>query len=325
MFKKLRIAFLLVVLAMLSSLVAACGSSRTTSSATPTTTSASGPNCQRGSITFDGSTALYPLANTAANSYQDACPGATINSKQSGSATGLSEVAAGTVNSGLSDIFADPAKYPGLVDHQVAVVVFSVVLNGKVTGVSDLTSQQLVNIYTGKTTNWKDVGGPNLGIVTVSRSPGSGTRATFDQFVLNNGNISGPIGEKSDSASLVASQSSDLSAAVKGTPGAVGYVATFYAKQNGLHTIKIDGVSDDDANVKNNSYQFWNLEHMYTKGTPTGLTAAFINYVASDSPDIVTARRANGFLAISDMSPSAINAKQVTFTAMPSPAAMPTA
>jgi phosphate transport system substrate-binding protein len=326
MVKKSRIAFLLVALAMLSVLVAACGGENTTTGGgTPTTTAAAGPNCQNGSITFDGSTALYPLANAVANSYQDACSGATITAKQSGSGTGLSEAAAGTVDIGNSDIFADPAKYAGLTDHQVAVVVFSVVLNGKVTGVSNLSSKQLIDIYAGKTTNWKDVGGPDLGIVTVSRSPGSGTRATFDQYILNGGNANGPNIEAPGSGNLVAAQSSDLAASVKGTGGAIGYVATFYAKQNGLRTIKLDGVSDDDANVKNNSYKLWNIEHCYTKGTATGLTKAFIDYLGGNSAEVKSARQANGFLPISDLSSTAKDAKQVKFqSSTPTPAPTPT-
>jgi phosphate transport system substrate-binding protein len=306
MFKKSRIAFILVAIAMLSVLISACGSTDTGSgSSTPAaTTAAAGPNCQNGSLTFDGSTALYPLAKAVANKYQDACSGATITPKESGSGTGLKAASDNTVQIGNSDIFADPTKYTGLVDHQVAIVVFSVVINAQVTGVTNLTSQQLTDIYTGKTTNWKTVGGPDLPIVTVSRAAGSGTRATFDKYVL------GGATEQSGSSSLTASQSSDLSTAVKNTAGALGYVATFYAKQNGLTTIKIDGASDDDANVKDNSYKFWAIEHMYTKGTATGLAKAFIDYISGDSADVQAARQQNGFLALSFASSSAIAAHQ---------------
>lgn len=302
MFKKARVVFLLVALAMLSALISACGSSSTASSSTPT--AAAGPNCQKGSISFDGSTALYPLAKAVANKYQDACTGATITPKQSGSSAGLKSASDGTVQIGNSDIFADATKYPGLVDHQVAAVVFSVVLNSKVTGVTNLTTQQIIDIYSGKTTNWKDVGGPDLGIVTVSRATGSGTRVTFDTYVLNGGT------EATGSSNVIASQSSDLSKAVSDTAGSIGYVTTFYAKQNKLTTIKIDGVADDDANVKNNSYKFWNIEHMYTKGAATGLTQAFIDYISGNSDDVQSTRTSNGFLALSYLDPSATAAKQ---------------
>lgn len=272
----------------------------------PTTapTTASGPPCVTGSITFDGSTALYPLANAVATSYEKACQGATINVKQSNSNVGLSEVAAGTVDIGNSDIFANPTSYPGLTDHQVAVVVFSVVINSKVTGVRALTSQQLINIFQGKTTNWNLLGGPDLPIVVVSRPTSSGTRATFERFVLNGPTtVVGP-------ATLTSSTSSTVAQNVMQTDGAIGYVSTFYAQQNGLTSITIDGVSADLANVENNSYKFWNIAHMYTKGAATGLADAFITYMGSNSPDVVAARKADGFIALSDMSSSALSAKQ---------------
>src|SRR2546421_479544 len=181
MFKKSRIIFFLVTFAMLSALISACDSSSSSAH------TIAGQNCQKGSITFDGSTALYPLANAVASKYQDACSEATITPKQSESSAGLKAANDGTVQIGNSDTFADAKTYPALIDHQVAAVVFSVVLNPQVTGVTNLSSQQLIDIYAGTTTNWKDIGGPDLGIVRISRSVGSGTRATFEQYVLNGG------------------------------------------------------------------------------------------------------------------------------------------
>jgi phosphate transport system substrate-binding protein len=309
MFKRSRVAFLVVALVMLCALISACGGTTdnptpTPTSGSPTAAAAAGPKCETGSVTFDGSTALYPLANDVAGIYQDACNGATITAKQSGSGAGLQAAVDGTAQIGNSDIFADATKYPGLVDHQVAVVVFSVVINPGVTGVTNLSTQQLIDIYSGKITNWKDVNGPDKAIVTVSRKAGSGTRVTFDQYVLNGGT------EATGSGNLIADQSSDLSTAVKGTDGAIGYVGTFYAKKNGLTTIKIDGISDEDANVKNNSYKFWNIEHMYTKGEATGLAKAFIEYVAGDHDKVVASRQKNGFLALSFLDAAAKAAKQ---------------
>jgi len=302
MFRKSSITFLLLSFALMSTLMSACEDSSSSNSTKNTV--AKGLSCQNGKITFDGSTALYPLANALSKKYQDACEGATITAKQSGSGAGLTAVSGGNVQIGNSDIFADAKTYPGLVDHQVAVVVFSVVLNSKVTGVTNLTTQQLIDIYNRNITNWQDVGGPDLPIVTVSRTEGSGTRVTFDTYVLNGGT------EATGTFNLSAGQSSELVTKVKNVDGAIGYVTTFYAKTNKLTTIKIDGVSDDDANVKNNTYKFWNIEHMYTKGTATSVTKAFIDYVASDNPDVQKARTANGFLALGYLDASAVAAKQ---------------
>jgi phosphate transport system substrate-binding protein len=298
---------MLALLAVLCMIVSACGSSSSNGSNGNNSTSqgtAQGPRCVNGSITFDGSTALFPLANDIANAYEDKCSGATITPKQSGSSAGLTAVSSGSVAIGNSDIFADPAKYPGLVDHQIAVVIFSVVLNKNVTDVTNLTSQQVTDIYTGKITNWKQVGGPNLPIVTIYRKSGSGTRVTFDTYVLNGAT------EKTDAASINGDSSGDVATVVSQTAGGIAYVATSYARSKNLITIKIDGVDASEANVSTNTYKFWNIEHMYTKGQATGLSQAFINYMSSNDPEVVNARKKDGFFTLSDLTQVAVDAKQ---------------
>jgi len=306
MFKKGRIAVILALLVALGIIISACGPSNSSSNSGNSTSQGAtqGPQCANGSLTFDGSTALFPLANDVANAYTDKCNGATITPKQSGSSAGLVAASNGSVAIGNSDIFADPTKYPGLVDHQVAVVVFSVVLNKDVTDVTNLTSQQITNIYTGKIKNWKEVGGPNLPIVTIYRKPGSGTRVTFDTYVLNGAT------EKTDAASINGDSSGDVATVVSQTSGGIAYVATSYAQTKKLTTIKIDGVDDSEANAKNNTYKFWNVEHMYTKGNVTGLPKAFIDYIQSDDPEVVSARKKDGFLVLSDLTSAALSAKQ---------------
>lgn len=308
MSRKWRIAPALAILMLLAIFISACGSDSGSGSGSSTpgaTTQAAVPNCVDGSLTYDGSSALYPLANDVANLYQDKCDGATITGAQNGSGTGLQKASASSVQVGNSDIFADATKYPGLTDHQVAVVVFSVVVSPDVTGVTNLTSQQITDIYTGKITNWSAVGGPNKAITRIVRSSGSGTRITFQQYVLQGGVI-----EKEDASTITASGSGDVAKSLSSTPGSIGYVATSYAKKNNLTVIKIDGVEDSDANVKNNMYKFWNVEHMYTKGGATGLAKAFIDYMSSDVAEVVSARQKDGFIALSYMDQAALTAKQ---------------
>lgn len=74
-----------------------------------------------------------------------------------------------------------------LVDHQVCVVTMAPIVNKDVAeaGVKSLTKEQLISIFTGKTTNWKDVGGPDEDIVLVTRPESSGTRATFQKYALD--------------------------------------------------------------------------------------------------------------------------------------------
>jgi phosphate transport system substrate-binding protein len=312
MSKQWRIALVSLLLGVaISIFVSACGSSSTStgSGSTPTTSSSNlgTPGeftCVQGSITADGSTALAPLAKAVATDYQKQCSGANITVNLGGSKTGLSDVEAGNVQIGDSDIFASSSQ-SDLVDHQVAVVVFVMVANPQVTGVTNLTTTQIKGIYDGTITNWNQVGGPNLKIVVVSRPASSGTRATFQQYILGGPEkITGPSSLVSDSTGTVATE-------VKQTAGAVGYVTLGSAQSLGLTPLSIDGNAPTNTSlVENNTYKFWNIEHMYTKGKPSGLTQAFLDYMFSSTAKQEEAKLA--FLSTTQMSPAALQAHQPT-------------
>jgi phosphate transport system substrate-binding protein len=255
--------------------------------------------CVQGSITAAGSTALQPLATNVANDYQGRCKGASITVNGGGSGTGLTQVAAGQVQIGNSDVFANPQQTPGLVDHWVAVVIFAIVLNSQVTGITNLTTAQLQGIYSGKTTNWNEVGGPNLPIVVVTRPASSGTRQTFQNYVLGGvETVSGPSNLQTDSTGAVLTN-------VRQTAGAIGYVTLGATKgQQGIKTVSIDGKEPTSANVKDNNYKFWNIEHMFTRGPATGLPQAYINYMGSDQAKQEMNKL--DFVPVADMESSAL-------------------
>src|SRR5438045_2244081 len=135
-------------------LISACGGD--TGSATPGTTPTAGSTlgkpgftCVQGTLAVDGSSALQPLVAAVATQYQTKCSGANITVQPGGSKKGLADVESGAVVIGNSDVFADTATQTDLVDHQVAVVTFAVIVNGKV-GVKNLTTDQIKSIYSGK-------------------------------------------------------------------------------------------------------------------------------------------------------------------------------
>lgn len=114
-----------------------------------------------GKLTIDGSTALAPLVSRARDEFVAANPGASITVNGGGSLTGLADVEQGAVRIGDSDVFAqveNPTRYVDLVDHQVAVVIFAVVVNPDVR-VTNLTEPQIQEIFTGQITTWDQVGG----------------------------------------------------------------------------------------------------------------------------------------------------------------------
>lgn len=194
----------------------------------------------------------------------------------------MKQVSEGTVTIGNSDVSAeeklDADQAKELVDHQVCVVTMAPIVNKDVTeaGVKDLSTDQLIGIFTGQITNWKDVGGPDEDIVLVTRPSSSGTRATFEKYALN-GNA------EAENKSMETDDSGVLLKNVSDTKGAIGYVALSYLVDNkDVDAVSIDGVAPTLENTYNGTYKVWTMEHMYTKGKGSKADKAFIKYIMSD-------------------------------------------
>ena len=237
----------------------------------------SGPS---GKVTVSGSSALLPLAKDAAQKFKAKNDQVSITLNAGGSGTGLKQVSEGTVDIGNSDVFAKEklpeAKAAELVDHKVAVTVMAPVVSKEIgTNVKSLTKAQLQDIFTGKVTNWKDVGGPDEAVVLITRPSTSGTRALFTKYALDGKEeLSNKSMETDDSGTLVQT--------VSQTKGAIGYVALSYLMNNNTVTpLAIDGVEPTLDNVYNGKYPVWGYEHMYTKGEAAGAVKAFIDFIMS--------------------------------------------
>ncbi len=241
-----------------------------------------GVNCVGGSVTAVGSTALQPLVDAAGKQYVAACSAATINVQGGGSGTGLTQVLQGGAQIGDSDIFAtdklQPTDASQLVDHKVVIQGWIMVTNKDVTGVTNLTTQQARDIWTGKTTNWKDVGGPDEPIVLIIRPASSGTRATFKKIVLGGA-------DEAAGQALTEDSNGAVTKAVTTTPGSTSVIGFAYYQQNKsqLNGLGLDGVQATVDNMTGGTYKLSAFGHMYTKGQPSGLTAAFLDYMMSDA------------------------------------------
>jgi phosphate transport system substrate-binding protein len=239
------------------------------------------------SISAAGSTALQPLVQAAADAYQQAHPDIKISVTGGGSRTGLSLVSSKSVDLGDSDILA-PAGSDALVDHRVAVIGFSVIVNPQ-SGVTALTKKQIQDIFTLKVKNWKDVGGKDQVITVINRPASSGTRAVFLKTVM--GGMTLPPTLTEDATGTVVQK-------VSQTAGAISYAA-FSGTHNatGVTEVAIDGAAASEDNITAGKYPFWSYEHMYTNGPPSTEISRFIAFLQSDS----TIMHKTGYILIRDM------------------------
>ena len=271
--KQMKRLSLLTLFAALMVFMAACGGGA--SSDKSQGTSNKGKKELSGSLSISGSSAMQPLVAAAAEEFMAKNPNVDIQVQAGGSGTGLSQVAEGSVQIGNSDVFAEekegiPADQ--LVDHKVAVVGITAAVNPKV-GIKDISKEDLIKVFTGKITNWKELGGKDQKIVLVNRPDSSGTRAVFNKFALDGATPAEGITEDS---------SNTVKKIINETDGAIGYLAFSYFTDDTVTPLSIDGVKPTDENVQSGKFPVWAYEHSYTKGEPDGLAKAFLDFMMSD-------------------------------------------
>lgn len=245
-------------------------------------------------VTIVGSTALQPLVSKIGGVYSQSNANVNLTVQGGGSGTGLTQVQSGSVSIGNSDVFAEQQSgidASKLVDHKVAVVGIAPIVNKNTTGVSNLTMAQLQGIFTGKYTNWKQLGGKDEKIVVINRAQGSGTRKTFEQEVMQ-GKTAKQTQEQDSNGTVLKM--------VQSTPGAISYVAFPYLSSS-VQTLKVNGVSATNENVTTNQWKIWSYEHMYTNKAKNDKAAlAFIKYVLSSSVQKNIVDK-SGYLSVSQM------------------------
>lgn len=282
--------------------LAGCGGTSSNTTTDKTEAEKTSGDSLSGTVTASGSSALLPLAQAAADKFMESNPELVITVNGGGSGEGLKQVADGSVDIGNSDVSAeekldaDVAKT--LTDHEVAIVAMAPVVN-KDLGITSLTTDQLVSIFTGKVTNWKDVGGPDEEILLVTRPSSSGTRATFKKWALNGE-------EEASNEALETDDSGTLVQTVSTNKGAIGYVALSYLVNNtDVQAVAIDGVEPTLENAYSGEYKVWSYEHMYTNGEGSKEAQAFIEYMCGD--EFASEVEKMGYGVVSKLSDKAVS------------------
>ncbi|MHB9154841.1 MAG: phosphate ABC transporter substrate-binding protein [Endomicrobiales bacterium] len=229
-------------------------------------------------IVIEGSTTVLPIAQAAAEEFMNNTPDVDINVRGGGSGVGITSIIEGTCDIAdssrpIKDAELQKAAGRGknIKANVVAMDGIAVIVN-PANPVSALTKKQVQDIYTGKISNWSNLGGKNGKIVVISRDSASGTFEAFAELALD--------GRKVRPDALMQASNQAIATTVSKTPGGIGYVGLGYIMPS-VKAVPIDGVAASKQTVLSGKYPYARPLFMYTNGQPAGKIRDFIDYVLS--------------------------------------------
>jgi phosphate transport system substrate-binding protein len=238
-----------------------------------------------GSVSVGGSTTVQPLAEALANAFQQKHPDIGITVAGGGTTAGIKGANEGTFDIGAASRELKSSE-PALITHLLAKDGIGIIASpgNPVTG---LTKAEVVGIFNGTITNWKDVGGPNHTIDVFVRESGSGTRTAFQELVMGSENIT--------SSALQQTSSGGIRQAVAGDPNAIGFESLAYLDSS-IKALDIDGVPATQETAKDGTYPIVRPLYFLTKEQPTGLVKDFIDFCQSAEGQQIV--EDNGYIAV---------------------------
>lgn len=229
-----------------------------------------------GKVVMEGSTTVLPIAQKAAEVFMKLNPGEEVSVRGGGSGVGIASIIDGTCDIADASRAIKPAeldkaakKGRDLKAHVVAMDGISHIVHPS-NAVTGLTREQIKKIYTSRVSNWKEVGGPDLRIVVISRDSASGTFEAFSEMVLDK--------KKVRPDAIMQASNQGIASIVARTPGAIGYVGLGYLTP-AVKAIAVDGVVPTKESVLRNKYPITRPLFMYTNGVPQGTVKKFIDFL----------------------------------------------
>lgn len=248
------------------------------------------------SLVIKGSTTVLPVAQGTLEAFMKVNPGVQISLSGGGSGEGIKALIDKTTDIATSsreikDKEAELAKSRGInpVSHVVAYDAIIPVVHPK-NKVTNLSIDQLSQIYQGKITNWKEVGGDNLQIVVISRDSSSGTFESWDHFVMNKAKVT-------PKAQMLASNGALVTAVAK-NKYAIAYLGIGYVNKS-VKPVMVNGVKASVQTAMSKEYPFSRELFMYTNGEPEGPVAKYISFVKSPAGQKIVAKE--GFVPLVDV------------------------
>lgn len=247
-------------------------------------------------VTVAGSTTVLPLAEVCAEAFNDAQSDYKVSVTGGGSGVGIKNVAEGMSNIGMAsrEVTSDEINQFGddfqenLVGYDGIVIAISKEIYDS--GVTELTKDQVKQIYNGEINNWEDLGGPDELILVIAREQGSGTRDTFNEDIMDDKKAETP------GVNTVAGSNAEIKTAITNGDNAIGYLGFSYAQDGKVGVIALDGTVPTEETIKDGSYELNRKLYFYTFGGPSSGAQAFIDFVTGSEGQ--TLAEENGFVPI---------------------------
>lgn len=247
-------------------------------------------------VRVSGSTTVLPLAEAGAEAFNGEQSDYQVLVTGGGTGVGIKNAAEGNSEIGMAsrEVTADEMSQFGdkfrenVIGYDGIVVAVSKQIYDA--GVTSLTKDQVRKIYSGETTNWKDLGGPDIEILVIAREQGSGTRDTFNEEIMGN------KGAETPGVNTVASSNAEIRTALTGSDKAIGYLGFSYAEDGSVGAITLDGVKPTVATIKDGSYELNRKLYFYTFGDAKAGAKAFIDFMVGSKGQKVAEE--NGFVPL---------------------------
>ena len=274
----------LLLAAVLTLALAACGSKNDTNTNDNSndTNNDNAPAAVTGTVATDGSTSMEKVIGALSESFMANNADTTVTYNPTGSGAGITAVQEGTCDIGLSSrALKDEEKAAGLKETVLAYDGIAIIVHPD-NPVSDLTIEQIAQLYTGEITNWKDVGGNDAEVVLIGREAASGTRDGFESITGTK--------EKCQYRQELTS-TGDVITAVSQNPDAIGY-ASLASIKDSVKALNVDGVTPSEATVKDGSYK---VQRPFVLVTAEGealtpVAQAFFDYATSSDAAAIIAK-----------------------------------
>ncbi len=230
-------------------------------------------------ITIKGSTTVLPIAQATAEVFMDRHPEVNISVQGGGSGFGIASLIDGSTDIAdasrpMKEKEIIKARSKGVYPHEIIVAKDGIaIIVHPSNPVDNLTSDQILDIYSGKISDWSSLGGKNMKIVVVSRDTSSGTYEAFEELALK--------GERVRPDALTTASNQQVAMTVANTPGAIGYIGLGYLSSR-LKAVKVNGIPCTADTVISGKYPLSRPLFMYTNGKPKGIIKDYIGFVLSE-------------------------------------------